>query len=1182
MTKQLLTMLIVSCCAGTASARWQPVAGDAGGANIEVVEQSRTRTIVNVTLPGIEITPVVVAGRVFEQLSIPGDVMATIEVGRPQVPKLALLLATPGGAQVTVRATVEGAETFKVGDVYPLQPPQLDSRPEPPFTINEEAYREDAAFPGYDVSLIETGTWRDLDVANIQVYPVQVNAARGEITVAKRVRIEVSYAGGRYPASVPDWLYPTYAAFVDNFRELGLEPRVDYDAGVRYLVLCHQNHAGNSLLNDSLLGWVHQRGYEVRKVVKTSFTAQEVKDSIRAEYNRQSPAVLQYVLLVGEHAEIPTGTYSGVGKSDFWYMDIEPWPAGDNYPEVSLARLSPASSADLDNQVRKILKYQKAPVTTGNWLDRMTLVAHREEYPGKYSGCVRGAYHMPKPYWQPMLDTIMGQFRSNADVTNALNAGVGILAYRGHGDATIWAGWCGSNWTNADVHALANGDMTPVTQHWACICGDISVSECHAEAWMRKYPGGAVSALAATQASYTLPNHGQCSTVVRSMTDTWTITVPGTRDYLGPVFSAAGQMSYMDAYLAKYWPSSPYYYNIWMYLTLGDPAMPVWAGTPAIPTVSYPDSIPTGPYNLGVDVTVNGYPVEGALVCAWRDGEFYVVERTDATGAAILAVSASSPGEVRITVSEGHARRSTPGVAHTPILPHEGFTMAGGGTAQPSVRYVSNRVDDSGGNNNSRFDPGETADIIVTVRNNGNAPAENLTGRLRAYHAEFTVIDSTAGFGTLAAGSDTNNAHDRFTASAGSGIPGGTSVQCSLYLHSDRWGEWTWGFRLPVGVPPVPPQYIITLDTGAVRLSVCGIGSIGYDEPPADAGSGFQVPKNSASALFFGSLMAGNSEGWLVDHHFGRPANGPTNRDWTMTDSFRLQVPAAPADVHWRGAMSDAGHPTPKGLDVTWDWYMTAQGGYDDWAVVELHFANGGAADIDGMYVGFIGDFDIGSSSTNLAASDEARRAVWMRQASGENPCVGFALLNPSTFANLTAVDHDLYVYPDSAMNDGMKWRLLDGTIALRQSNRSYDWSVLVSAGPFDLAQGETERVAFAVVGGLNAGEFRANVDSAQRWYDAHLLGLQEAPLAAGRQPFFLSPNPFSHGTFLHYHSPVAGRIELVVYDATGRALEAAAFSANAGSGRYYWQPKALTRGVYFLKATTPGGEAVTKVLMLE
>ncbi|MFO7639227.1 MAG: C25 family cysteine peptidase [bacterium] len=1188
MSRQVLLLLAVSVClvAGSARAEWLAVGSGTGGADVRIIEQSRSRTVVEVTLPGLEMERTEVAGDEYARLSIPGDVMATIEVGKPQVPKVSLLLAVPNGASVTARATVSGTETFSVGNVYPLQPPQVDSRPQPPFTIDAGFYAEDGSFPGPAVSLIETGVWRDLAVANLQVYPVQVNPARGEITVARSVRVEVSHPGGSgFPASVPDWLYPTYGSFIDNFAELKFQPRVDYDEGVRYLVFCHQNHAGNSMLHDSLLGWVKQRGYETRVITKSSFTAAEIKDSIRAEYNRHNPPVLQHALLVGEYAEVPMGSYSGVGKSDFYYIDIEPSPTGDNYPELNTARLSPSSQADLDNQIRKILKYQLDPVLTGGWLERMTFVAHREQYPAKYSGCVRGVYHMPKPYWQPELDTIMGQFKNNTDVATAVNAGVGILAYRGHGNTTVWDGWCGTSWTNSNVDALTNGDMTPVTLHWACYCGDISSATCHAEAWMRKYPGGSVSALAATQASYTLPNHGQCSTLARAMTDTWTITVPGVRDYVGPVFSVGGQMSYMAAYIAKYWPGSPYYYNIWMYLTLGEPAMPIWAGTPAVPVVTYPDSIPTGAYNLNVGVNAGGQPVEDALVCAWKDGDFYVVGRTDASGSAMLAVSASSPGEVKITVSEGHARHSTPGVPHTPIIPHEGRTMAGGGGVQePNVRYVGNRVDDSGGNNNGRFDPGETADIIVTVRNIGNAPAQNLTGKLRAYHAQFNVTDSTSAFGTLAQGADTNNAHDRFTAVAGNDIPGGTMVQCSLYLQSDNWGAWKYGFQLVVGQPPTPGMLLMNHDTGYCRLTVSAQGSIGYDVAPGDAGSGFQYPKTAASALFYGSFAVGNAEGYVADRHFGQPASGPQNSDLRVVDSLRAVVPPLAGDQHYRGSYSDAGHPSPKGLRITQNSYQAAHAGYDDFVVIVFDIANEGANAVNGLYAGVFADFDVGANpATNTATSDESRRFTYMRQSASANPTVGVKILEPASFANLTAVDHDRYVYPDSAMTDGMKWRLLNGTIVQRNSNRAYDWSTLTSVGPFDLAASESYRFAVAFVGGTSEDQARAHADSAQSWYAGN-VGLQEPEtrLATGLRPVFLSPNPFRRGTYVHYHSALAGRAELVAYDAAGRELERVGFDVAQGGGRYFWQPKELARGVYFLRVSIPGSESVAKILMLD
>ncbi|OYD17429.1 hypothetical protein CH330_00140, partial [candidate division WOR-3 bacterium JGI_Cruoil_03_51_56] len=267
---------------------------------------------------------------------------------------------------------------------------------------------------------------------------------------------------------------------------------------------------------------------------------------------------------------------------------------------------------------------------------------------------------------------------------------------------------------------------------------------------MRKYPGGSVSALSATQPSYTLPNHGQCSTAVRATSDTWTINTTAG-DYPGPVFSVSGVMAYMDAYLAKYWPGSPYYQNIYMYLTLGDPSMPVWSGgMPDYPAVTYPDSIPLGPYNMNVTVQVNSQPVENALVCAWKEGDFYVAGRTDATGNAVLETNAGTPGEVLVTVSEGHARHSTPGVAHTPIFPHEGTTMAGGGgQPQPNMRYMGNQVDDPppGGNGNGRFDPGENGTIIVTLRNSGNGQAQNVTAKLRSSHTQFIITDSTSNYG---------------------------------------------------------------------------------------------------------------------------------------------------------------------------------------------------------------------------------------------------------------------------------------------------------------------------------------------------------------------------------------------------------------------------------------------------
>ncbi|OYD14403.1 hypothetical protein CH330_08750, partial [candidate division WOR-3 bacterium JGI_Cruoil_03_51_56] len=477
------------------------------GPKVTILENNSQSTVFEVTVPGVEITPVVVEGEQFSQLTLPGEVMAVLEEGKPQVPKVSVLLAIPTGAQVTARVVAKETKQLKVADVYPLQPPLTEDQEPGPLVVDRSFYARDVNYPGYDISVIGTAVWRDLDVANIQVYPVQVNPARGEIEVVSKMRVEVSYSGGGYPAHVARWLIPTYGRFIDNFSELYLESETDYTEGDRYLVFCHSNYSTNPWL-DSLLYWVKKRGYEVRKVTKSSFTAAEIKDSVNTEYNRHTPHVLQFVLLVGEYAEVPMGSMTGVSKSDFYYSEL----TGDNYPEITVARLSPSSTGDLENQIKKILKFQKEPPTTNDWLTKLNMVAHSQSYPGKYSACIRGVYNMSKPYYDYDTDTIMGKFLGNPAVASAVNNGTGIILYRGHGGTTEWASWGTSgSWTNSNVSALTNGDLTPVSYHFACNCGDISSGTCHIEAWMRKYPGGSVSALSATQPSYTLPNHGQCS-----------------------------------------------------------------------------------------------------------------------------------------------------------------------------------------------------------------------------------------------------------------------------------------------------------------------------------------------------------------------------------------------------------------------------------------------------------------------------------------------------------------------------------------------------------------------------------------------------------------------------------------------------------------------------------------------
>ncbi len=61
-------------------------------------------------------------------------------------------------------------------------------------------------------------------------------------------------------------------------------------------------------------------------------------------------------------------------------------------------------------------------------------------------------------------------------------------------------------------------------------------------------------------------------------------------------------------------------------------------------------------------------------------------------------------------------------------------------------------VDDSGGNNNGNIDPGETIDIFVSLKNNGDITAENIEGVISCSSPYITIISANANFGNLAQG----------------------------------------------------------------------------------------------------------------------------------------------------------------------------------------------------------------------------------------------------------------------------------------------------------------------------------------------------------------------------------------------------------------------------------------------
>ncbi len=118
----------------------------------------------------------------------------------------------------------------------------------------------------------------------------------------------------------------------------------------------------------------------------------------------------------------------------------------------------------------------------------------------------------------------------------------------------------------------------------------------------------------------------------------------------------------------------------------------------------------------------------------------------------------------------------------------------------PVISYLTVSIADPSGNANGKLDPGETADVAVTLGNSGSGRAVAVTGFLISGDANVLVSGPSGTFGDLDSINGTaNNNSDQFTVSADGDCPTGSMVSMELQLTGDNGFAATVNFPITVG-----------------------------------------------------------------------------------------------------------------------------------------------------------------------------------------------------------------------------------------------------------------------------------------------------------------------------------------------------------------------------------------------
>ncbi len=480
------------------------------------------------------------------------------------------------------------------------------------------------------------------------------------------------------------------------------------------------------------------------------------------------------------------------------------------------------------------------------------------------------------------------------------------------------------------------------------------------------------------------------------------------------------------------------------------------------------------------------------------------------------------------------------------------------------------------------LNPGEVSELIFELKNVSQVvDAQGVSAHLAVVaNPHVTALDGSSDYANIPMnGGTATNAADPFTLNVSADAPQGYKFTMLLTVTSGTYYERTFETQWYVGLPDWRTHNI-----GDVYLTVTDQGIIGYMDQNGSDGNGMGY-LDGGSGLFLGSFWAGTGADYICNRDFG--GNGSETYEWEVSEDPNGRVAdlgAASSDQTFKAIFTDSGHASPMPLTVEQTSYAFSGIDENEFVILEYKMINESSSAVSSLYNGVFCDFDINDSSANRGATDDSRNLTYMFTAGG--PYFGIALIGEGNSAqNLSLISNPDYVYPNSAIDDGIKIRHLRGLISLPVASSADDWSAVTSSVVSLDANGGTGTKTYALVYGATLEELQANTDAANAALNPTTPVSNETPVKL----FKLAqnhPNPFNPITDIKYSVAIDGHVELGVYDLSGRKIRTLVSESRvAGQHTVTWDGtddagNRAPSGMYFYKYVS-GGETTARKMTL-
>ncbi len=739
------------------------------------------------------------------------------ELGTPKLPAAKNLIEIPFGATVEVNVKSYTTHEYKLADygignaLMPVQPSlRKDQQPEDvPFEFVQEAYAKNS-YNEREIAEIEVlGVMRGMRLARLVVAPVQYNPGTGTIKVYNNIDLEISFKDADMTLT-NHIKTSTWSPYFQVLESKVLNPLMNRDSfddhpdltknPVKMLIVSHREFEETL---QPFVEWKTQMGFyvQVDYTDEIGTTAAAIQSHIHGIYNAATPEdpAPTFVILVGDGTKVPasaTGSASNV-VTDLYYASVD----GDYFPEMYHGRMSARNVQELQNQLDKILYYEKYEFEDASYLDDVTLIAGQD---GNWN---------PK-VGQPTVHYGTQNYFNEAHGFNTVNAyldsytgcydndriSVSFINFTAHCSPTSWAG---PTLNASDIHNMTNEGKYPLAVGNCCQSSLFSHAESIGEAWVRAANKGSVAYIGSAPNTYwfedfywavgAFPISGTNDGYVPTAEETTlgAYDAPFVSDYLAVgALKFVGNLAVTEVDVQNY-PShsSPLYY--WQaYHTFGDPSTFIYHTQGSDNEVSHMPILP-----IGLDTyTVEALP--GSYVAISKDGVLHGAAFVDETGEVEVPIEAVlDGGDVTIVVTKS---QYIPYIETVPAAALEG----------PFVVLDHYDIDGQPTYN-------ETISLDVTIKNVGADPVGTVTATLTGTDPYISIINpgNPVEFDGMEAGEtgNTSFAAAAFDLEISQNVPDNYQATFALTI-TDGTDEWVSNLRVTAFAPvfSINPEY--TLD----------------------------------------------------------------------------------------------------------------------------------------------------------------------------------------------------------------------------------------------------------------------------------------------------------------------------------------------------------------------------------